>query len=574
MFLSRFVLLALLSLIACATAPTPPASSSFDVFVDDYFQSAYEFSPTSGVSQGFHEFDRSVEDLSAASYQRRIAVLDVQQIRLGTWRRDELSPLQRIDAQMIDNAIQSELFQLRTLDSWRTSPMSYVGAPGYAADAMMKRDFAPKRDRLESLVVRLAGVPPMIAAMKANVRSSPREFTDLSIRIAQGSIGFFRESAVTWARDAAGGDAALLARFTAANEAAAKSMEDAVAWLKTDLLPRSNASFAIGADNFMRQLQLDEMVDIPLPKLLAIGEANLARDHAAFVETARLIDAGKPPAEVMSELSSSHPTAQSLLPDTQKSIEGTRQFLIDHRIVTVPTEVRPIVADTPPYARAGSFASMDTPGPYERATEAYYYVTPPEADWDAQHVEEHLRAFNEYTTDIVTIHEVFPGHYLQFVYAQRFPTKTRKLLGAASNSEGWAHYTEQMMVDEGFGGSDPKVRLAQLSDALLRDCRYVVGIKLHTQGWTVEQGAKLFSEQCYQEPANGYEEARRGAYNPTYLYYTLGKLQIQKLRDDVERTQGSAFSLQQFHDRFVSEGALPIKLLRPLLLPGDTQPTL
>ncbi|CAN5214340.1 DUF885 domain-containing protein [soil metagenome] len=565
-------LVALIGLAGCSTAPV--ASPSFEVFVDDYFQSAYEFSPTNGVSQGFHEFDRAIEDLSAASYERRMAVLDVQQIRLDTWRDRDLSPTQRIDAVMIDNAIKSELFQLRTLDTWHTNPMGYVGAPGSAADMMMKRDFAPKRERLESLIVRLQGVPPMIAAMKANVRTAPKEFTDLSIRIAQGSVAFFRESALIWARDAAGRDRALLARFTVANEAAAKALEDAVAWLRSDLLPRSTASFAIGTDNFVRQLQIDEMVDIPLPRLLAIGEANLTRDHEAFVATARLIDASKTPAEVMSDLSSAHPTAQSLLPDTKKSIEGTRQFLIDHHIVTVPTEVRPNVAETPPYARAGSFASMDTPGPYERATEAYYYVTPPEADWDAKHVEEHLRAFNVYTTDIVTIHEVFPGHYLQFIYSQRFPTKTRKLLGAASNSEGWAHYTEQMMVDEGFGGGDPKVRLAQLSDALLRDCRFVVGIKLHTEGWTVEQGAKLFADQCYQEPANGYEEARRGAYNPTYLYYTLGKLQIQKLRDDVRRAQGASFSLQQFHDRFVTEGTLPIKLLRPILLPGDSGPTL
>ena len=184
---------------------------------------------------------------------------------------------------------------------------------------------------------------------------------------------------------------------------------------------------------------------------------------------------------------------------------------------------------------------MDTPGPFEQqAKEAFYYVTPPEPDWTRQHKEEHLRLFNRPVMDIITIHEAYPGHYMQFLYVKQFPTKTRKLIFAGSNAEGWAHYAEQMMVEEGFGGGDPKIRLAQLSEALLRDCRYVAGIKLHTQNMTVEQATKLFVEKAFQEPSNAYEEARRGAYNPTYLYYTLGKLQIYKLREEYKRRKAQS----------------------------------
>ncbi len=218
---------------------------------------------------------------------------------------------------------------------------------------------------------------------------------------------------------------------------------------------------------------------------------------------------------------------------------------------------------------------MDTPGPFEaKATEAFYYVTPTEKDWDAKHKEEHLRLFNLPVLDIITIHEAFPGHYVQFLYAKQFPTKTRKLATCGSNVEGWAHYTEQMMVDEGYGDSDPKIRLAQLSEALLRDCRYVVGIKLHTQGMTVEEGQKVFVESGFQTPATAYEEARRGAYNPTYLYYTLGKLQILKLREDYRAAKGDAFSLQQFHNAFVKQGGIPIQLIRRILLPRTQGPSL
>ena len=274
-------------------------------------------------------------------------------------------------------------------------------------------------------------------------------------------------------------------------------------------------------------------------------------------------------------LAADHPTADSLIPFVRGSLESARQFLIDRKIVTIPSEVRPKVQETPPYARSGGFASMDTPGAYEsKATEAFYYVTPPERSWDAKHVEEHLRLFNGPVTALITVHEAFPGHFLQFIYAKQFPTKTRKLMAASSNAEGWAHYSEQMMIEEGFGGGDPRFRLAQLSEALVRDCRYVVGIKLHTRGMTVEDGAKCFTEQGFQEPANAYEEARRGAYNPTYLYYTLGKLQIYKLRDDYRRAKGGQSTLQEFHDAFVRQGSVPLKLMRQLLLPGDTGPTL
>jgi uncharacterized protein (DUF885 family) len=415
----------------------------------------------------------------------------------------------------------------------------------------------------------------MLVAMRDNVKNPPKEFTDLAIRMAGGSVGFFRGPVAEWAKASAAGDTALLRKFTGVNDSAANAMAAATEWLKQELLPRSKGQYAIGPRAFADKLLYDEMVDIPLDRLLAIGQANLKKDHDAFVAVARQIDSTKTPAQVMASLANDHPTAANLIPFMRGTLESTRQFLIDHKIVTVPSEVRPIVQETPPYARSGGFASMDTPGAYEtKATEAFYYVTPPERDWDAKHVEEHLRAYNRAESAVITIHEAFPGHFLQFTYAKQFPTKPRKLLGAASNSEGWAHYSEQMMIEEGYGGADPKIHLAQLSDALLRDCRFVVGIQLHTRGMSVEDGAECFTNRAFQEPANAYEEARRGAYNPTYLYYTLGKLQIYKLREDYRRAMGESYTLQRFHDAFVKQGALPIKLLRQILLPGDTRPTL
>jgi uncharacterized protein (DUF885 family) len=563
------------SLMVLSSASLPIRPRPFEVLADQYFTALYEFSPSQGTAAGFHQYDGRIEDLSEASFRKRLSMLHHLLARLDTIRTSQLSPDERIDAAMMDGAIRSELQDIETLQNWRHNPMGYVGLPGAAIDGLMKRDFASAAQRLGSVISRLHGIPAMLVAMRDNVKNPPKEFTDLAIRMAGGSVGFFRGPVAEWAKASAAGDTAALRKFTAVNDSAANAMAAATEWLKQELLPRSKGRYAIGARAFADKLRYDEMVDIPLDRLLAIGQANLKKDHDAFVAVARQIDSTKMPAEVMASLASDHPTAVNLIPFVRATLESTRQFLIDHKIVTVPSEVRPIVQETPPYARSGSFASMDTPGAYEtKATEAYYYVTPPERDWDAKHVEEHLRGYNRAASSVITIHEAFPGHFLQFIYAKQFPTKTRKLLGAASNSEGWAHYSEQMMIEEGFGGGDPKIHLAQLSEALLRDCRFVVGIQLHTRGMSVEDGAKCFTDQAFQQPANAYEEARRGAYNPTYLYYTLGKLQIYKLREDYRRSLGDKYTLQGFHDAFVKQGALPIKLLRQVLLPGDTRPTL
>ncbi len=555
-----------------ALAGSRPAPPPFAAFVDAYFDSLYAYAPSLGTAAGLHQYDSLLENRSAATIARRVTTLTAQRARLDSLRAGRLATDDSIDAGVLAGAIRAELLELEVIQSWRKNPMGYVGLAGNAVDLLMKRRFAPPVARLRLVTARLRGVPALLVAMRANVANPPREFTDLAIRIAGGSVGFFRDDVAKWARESAGTDSAALRAFTLVNDSVVSAMAAAAAWLKTDLLPRSQGTFAIGARAFADKLRYEEMIEIPLDRLLALGEATLDKDHRAFLATAQEVAPGATPQQAMAALEADHPSAATLLPSTRATLEGTRQFLIDHKIVDLPSEVRPIVAETPPYARVGTFASMDTPGAYEqKATEAFYYVTPPEADWDSTHVEEHLRLYNSNVMSIITIHEAFPGHYLQFIYAKQFPTKTRKLLYANTNVEGWAHYGEQMMVEEGFGNGNPRIRLAQLSEALLRDCRWVAGIKEHTQGLSVDDAAKqYFTDKCFQQPANAYEEARRGAYDPTYLYYTLGKLAIYKLRADYRRAKGSAFSLREFHDQFVRQGGVPIPLIRRILLPGDT----
>jgi len=544
-----------------ASTAAPASSASFSKFVDDYFDARFAYLPTQATSAGFHRYDSQFEDRSRRRIESRIVELRTFLARLQAMDRSRLSFDDQIDAEALEGQIESFLLDQDTIRTWQRNPMGYAGLPGGAADSLIKRSFAPPAERLRSLITRLKLMPPLYEAAKANLVNPPKEFTDLAIRMSKGSVNYFSGTVASWAKEVAGNDSALEKEFDEANARVVAATRDFAVWLEKDLQPRSKGSYAIGAENFLAKMKYEEGVDIPLADLLAKGEAQLAKDYAAFVETAKRIDPSKTPAEVMKSLSDDHPTPESLIPSVARSVEDARRYLVQKDLVTIPSEVRPKVTETPPFARSGSFASMDTPGAYEtKATEAFYYVTPVEAEWDAKHKEEHLRLYNPYVVSIIDVHEVWPGHYLQFLYAPRFPTKTRKLVFCGTNAEGWAHYGEQMMVDEGFGGGDPKYRLAQLQEALLRDCRYVVGIKLHTQGMSVENGAKVFVEKGFQEPANAYEEARRGAYNPTYLYYTLGKLQIQELRDEYRAKKGA--SLKQFHDAFVAQGGLPISLVR------------
>ncbi|MBC7924434.1 MAG: DUF885 domain-containing protein [Bryobacteraceae bacterium] len=540
-------------------------------FVETYFNSYFRFNPSEGTAAGFHQYDAQLENRAAPRIRARVTELQTQASQVAELQKSALDPQYSVDLTLIANRIGSELLDLGTLRTWR-SPLYYAGTPGSAVDQLIKRNFAPPESRLESVTARLKQVPALIDAMRDNTREPPKEFTDLSIRIVKGSIPFFRNSVSQWAETAAGNNSALLNDFSVANRKALASMEVMARHLEENVSLLSTGSYAIGPENFAKKLRLDEMAEIPLDKLLAIGEARLQQDHKAFIEVARHVAPGKNPREAMAVLEAQHPSEADLMNFAKGTVEAARQFVIAKQIIPIPSEDLPRIEPTPAYARSGSFASMDTPGAFESsAKEAFYYVTPPEKDWKPGHKEEHLRLYNRPVMDMITVHEAYPGHYVQFLYVKQFPTRTRKLIYCGSNVEGWAHYAEQMVLEEGFGSNDPKIRLAQLSEALVRDARYVAGIRLHTSGWSVEQATKLFEEEAFMQPANAFEEARRGTYNPTYLYYTLGKMQIYKLREDYKKARGAGYSLAKFHEEFVKQGGIPVRLIRGILLPGNTE---
>jgi uncharacterized protein (DUF885 family) len=552
--------------------PQAAADQAFAGLVDRYFDGLFHFDPASATEAGLHAYDAELPAYSRRAIETEIARAKQALAELAGIPKESLGRENRLDALLLENSIRARLLDLENTRMWEKDPDFYNGVIGRALFSLVQRDFAPCDERLKSLVARERRVPEVLQSARANISNPPAIYTKIAILQVMAEIGFLRNDlpqAIAGAKDAT-----LKAEFAQVNQRAIEEYEKFLGYLKTDLAARSKGSFAIGAENYRKKLLYEEMIDIPLGRLLQIGEKALRQTQDSFKATAALIDPGKPPAAVMAELSQDHPEAEGLISETQAGLEDLRKFVTSHQIVTIPSPENPRVAETPAFMRATTFASMDSPGPFEEtSTEAFYNVTLPERDWSAAQKEQHLRAFSCTGIRVTSIHEVFPGHHTQGLWVKRAPSKVRKLLASGTNVEGWAHYTEQMMLEEGYGEGDPKLLLSQLHEALLRLCRYMVGIRMHTRGMTLEEGIAFFEREGYQERINAEREAMRGTSDPTYLVYTLGKLQLLKLREDYRKKVGDQFNLKEFHDRFLGFGYPPIKLIREEML-GDGSPTL
>ncbi len=578
------IVLICMSTIAKSRAATPDWKNLFAKASDEYFDQMYfHYAPSTGTMVGLHQYDAQLEDFSRPAIDAEIAALKSfeQQIEAIVPDDSRADFVPRSDREIVLSNIHSQLLTLETIRPWEKNADTYSSTCANAAFVLMERKFAPPNDRLRSLVAREKQMPTLLAAAHANLQNPPHVFTEIAIEQLPDIISFFQHDVPQAFADA--DDPALNAEFASTNAAVIAALSDYLHWLKTDVLARSNGDFRVGADTFQKKLQYDEMVDLPLGKLLQIGWADLRKNQDHFKQVAAELDPEKDPSEVLELLGQDHPAPGQLLDAFRATFTSLVGFIREHHIVTIPSDVRPIVEETPPFMRATTFASMDTAGPFEtHATESYFNVTLPDPSMTPAEVEGYMHSFNVGTVISTAVHEAYPGHYVQFLWLPQAPSKVRKLLGANTDVEGWAHYCEQMMLDEGYGqpGAGAKdaresklLRLGQLQDALLRDARFIVGIEMHTGNMTMEQAEDFFQKEGYQPKETAVVETKRGAGDPTYLYYTLGKLQIMKLRDDVKKKEGAKFSLQKFHDDFLKQGFPPIKIVREAIL-GDNSPTL
>jgi uncharacterized protein (DUF885 family) len=561
------------------------AVQTFNFLADQYFSEVYfHFAPTAGTSAGLHQYDTQLEDYSAANIQKEIAALHTYEKKVEAIDPSALDASVAADRLILLNHIGSQLLTLETIRPWEKNPDIYSSGITNSAFVIMERPYASTNVRLRSLAAREKLMPDVLLEARKNLKNPPKIYTEIALEQIEGNISFFQNdvpAAFLSGPDAAT-DAEAKAAFATTNAAVIDALKSYGAWLKSDLLPRSNGDYKFGAATFAKKLSYDEMVDIPLDRLLQIAFDDLHKNQAEFTRIAKEIDPTKTPQEVLAELASIHPAPDKLLNAFQDTFASLVTFIDTHHIITIPSKVEPTLEETPPFMRATTFASMDPPGPFEtHSTKAYFNVTLPEKSWTTEHIAEHMAAFNVGTIISTSVHEAYPGHYVQFLWMPQFPSTIRKVLGANTNIEGWAHYTEQMMLDQGYAAAPPNatpeqireaklIRLGQLQDALLRDARFVNSIKLHNGQFTFDQAVDFFVTEGYQSHAAGLVETKRGTADATYLYYTLGKLEIMKLRADLMKKQGAAFNLEDFHNNFMRQGLAPIKIIRKAMLHDDS----
>ncbi|MFL6589924.1 MAG: DUF885 domain-containing protein [Chthoniobacterales bacterium] len=561
--------------------PTPvplKPDAELDAVAEEYIRGYLAARPLQATALGFHEFDGRINEHTRLAIDAELARLRRFDDRLAKFDLAKLGARPAIDLRLLQAAVKKELFLIQDFGMYDHNPMTYARAIDVGVYA--KRKYAPIEDRVRSIIVVENQAPNIMIAAKTNLADVlPKPYVELAIQIARGASEFLKKDLVDSLADLK--DETLRGTFLQSNRRAATALADYAAWLEKEKLPKAIADFAIGEEKYHRYLAETELVDMPPAQLLDLGLAELKKEQEVFNEAAKKIDETRPANVIFKQIQADHPAAANLVPEITKRLEGVKKFVTDRKLVTVPGEARTQVKETPQDRRATSFASMDTPGPFEkRANESYFYVTPPENDWTELKKEEWLTSFNYYVTDLFAIHEVYPGHYVQFLHLNASKaSKAEKIFGATSFVEGWGHYCEKMMIDEGFGGAAPgatpsedevqraaKYRMVQAQAAMVRLCRLCVSIRLHTQGMTVEEATKFFEDNCYYEEKPAAVEAMRATFDLSGLSYTLGKLEILKLRNDYQAQEGDKFSLKKFHDELLNHGMPPIRLLREIML--------
>jgi len=548
-----------------------PVSEPLPHFVDDLLGYLHETHPTHATLDGVHTHDDLLEDLSRHGIDQEARALAGYLRRLDEIDRAGLTKIEELDHRMLGSHLRGRMFDLEAIRTWERNPQVYadVLASSLAGQALFTHAPAPERAR--RVLSKLRQTPRFIQAARDNIKEPPGIFVKVGIETMRGALKFIDEDLPRAFSTV--DDLHLLGDLADAQQEASHSLGAYIEYLEKDVAPKARASFRLGRDKFEQKLRLEEGINIPVDRLLTIAERELAATQEAFRQLAGKLNGGDPLA-IWSKTKDNHPAPGELVKVGRSQLDDLKKFIERNDLISVPAGEPVVVAPTPEFYR-WSFASMWTPGPFEsKPTRAYYYLTDADPTWPADRQVEYLRDYNLPTLWSVSIHEVYPGHFLHYQHLRKVTAKARKsiLFASASFVEGWAHYCEQMMIENGFGREDHSIRLGQLAESLIRLVRFIVGIKLHTEDMSVEQGVRLFREEAYLEEATARREAERGTFDPTYLVYSAGKMMLLKLRQDYKAQQGKAFSLRTFHDTLLSNGTAPFWLHRELMLgsnPGD-----
>jgi Bacterial protein of unknown function (DUF885) len=560
----------LLLSIACQQANQPnnqPAmsaneSKTWDSYVNEFLEAYFVAHPDFAVRAGRHEFDGKLPDWSSEGLAKEIKRLHAQKVRVAGFQDSALDERQRFEREYVAAVIDGDLF-------WRESAEWPVRCPQFYADSIdpdvyVSREYAPLDQRLKAYTAYAKAVPTAIDQIRKNLRTPlPKTFVKIGHTTYGGLISFYEKDVP--AIFAPVKDEQLQKDFKEANDGAIKAMKDIDAWFKTQEATATD-NFQLGAEKFSEMLKATERVDVPLSELAETGRRDLDRNLAALKEACETFAPGVSITECVAKAQADKPTGGPV-EIARKQLGDLRSFILEKKIVTVPGTEEAKVAEAPAYRR-WNFAYINIPGPYEKGLPSIYYIAPPDPSWSQKEKDAYVPGVGSLL--FTSVHEVWPGHFLQFLHANRSSSKLGQLFVGYAFAEGWAHYTEEMMWEAGLGNDQAELHIGQLLEALLRNVRFVSAIEMHTGKMTVDESEKMFLEQGYQDAANSRQQAARGTFDPAYLNYTMGKLMIRKLRDDWTASRGGKQAWQSFHDEFLKYGGPPIPLVRKAILPGDT----
>jgi len=543
-------------------------SEPFPHFVDDYLAYLHEALPSYAGLDGVHAHDDLLEDLSRQAIDTHVRTLSGFGRRLHQIDPSVLSRVEQVDHPIVAAGIEARMYELEVVRSWERNPQIYAEIIGSSLAGQALFAYAPEPERARRVVSKLRQVPRLVQAARDNIKECPGIFVKVGLESWRGTLRFI-ESDLPRAFSGLD-DLHILGDLADTSTEAATSIKSYLEYLETDLAPRAKASFRLGRERFEKKLKLEDGVELNADRLLTIALRELGAVQEEFRKVAGRLNGGDP-IEAWRRAKEQHPAPGQLISVAESQVGELEEFLREQELVSLPDSEPVVVAPSPDFYR-WAFASMWTPGPFEsKPSRAYYYLTDVDRTWSADRQKEHLRDFNIPTLWNISIHEVYPGHFLHFRHLRQVDSKVRKstLFAPASFVEGWAHYCEQMMVEAGFRRGDVTIRLGQLAESLVRLARFVVAIRLHCEDLSVEQGMRFFRDEAFLEETTARREAERGTFDPTYLVYSLGKLMMLKLRRDYKEQQGSRFSLRSFHDAVLSQGSAPFWAHRRLLL-GET----
>lgn len=542
-------------------ADTATANNNWDKYVEGFLNDYFTANPQFAVYSGKHEFDGKLSDWSEDGLKKENARLHGERDKAAAFRDEQLDERQRFERDYLISQIDKDLFWREIADQPHTNPYFYSDA--IDPDVYVSREYAPLETRIKSYTLYARNVPNALNQIKANLKLP---MAKTLVKIGRTTIGgladFYSKDVPTVFASVK--DEQSQNDFKQANDGAIKAVKDFDAWLASREANATN-DFALGADKFKRMLKDTEGVDIDLAKLEEIGRQDLERNTNALKQECEKFAPNQTLMQCMAKASADKAAGANVVEAATNQLSDIRKFITDKDILTIPGTEQAKVAQAPPY-KAWNFAYINIPGPYETGLPSTYYVSPPNPSWSKEKQDAYVPGKGSLL--FTSVHEVYPGHFVQFLHANRSPSKFGQVFVGYAFAEGWAHYTEEMMYDAGLGNGDAEMHIGQLQEALLRNVRFLSAIGMHTKGMTVEESKKMFLEQGFQDEGSAEQQAERGTFDPAYLNYTLGKLMIRKLREDWTASRGGRNAWKQFHDAFLQYGGPPIPLVRKAMM-GD-----